>query len=196
MDRAVCRCGFSEFCRGFSLNFVATGRSYAAKTITFRPHEWRRLKTLTSFRTVPLWPQLEEILRAYVFGGDGPPGELLFPSHRTPRKEKPDDRPAEAMLADVRKTLDAIARRAGWKEGEIRTKAFRHTYTATRLQTLDRGAPVSVWTVGRELGHGGDAMVRKVYGHLGELRHRAEVVEYRVEQHLERLTERLEKMGV
>jgi hypothetical protein len=26
------RCGFSEFCRGFSLNFVATGRSYAASS--------------------------------------------------------------------------------------------------------------------------------------------------------------------
>jgi hypothetical protein len=26
-------------------------------------------------------------------------------------------------------------------------------------------------------------MVTKVYGHLGEVRHRSEVVEYRVEQH-------------
>lgn len=33
------------------------------KTITFRPHPWRRLKTLTSHRVVPLWPQLEKILR-------------------------------------------------------------------------------------------------------------------------------------
>src|SRR5690606_25375778 len=36
--------------------------SFDRKTITFRPNRWRRLKTGTSFRTVPLWPQLETIL--------------------------------------------------------------------------------------------------------------------------------------
>ena len=51
------------------------------------------------------------------------------------------------------------------------------------FQTLDQGAPVSVFTVAREMGHGGDSMVRLVYGHLGTVRHRAEVVEYRIEQH-------------
>ena len=30
-------------------------------------------------------------------------------------------------------------------------------------------------------------MVRRVYGHVGMVRHRAEVVEYRVEQHCEAL---------
>jgi hypothetical protein len=59
------------------------------------------------------------------------------------------------------------------------------------LQTLDRGAPVSPYTVGKELGHGGDALVRRVYGHLGDTRHRAEVVEYRVEQHAAKLKDRL-----
>jgi len=49
---------------------------------------------------------------------------------------------------------------------------------------LDNGAPVSVFTVGRELGHGGDSLVKKVYAHLGTVRHRAEAVEYRVSQHL------------
>ncbi len=34
-------------------------------------------------------------------------------------------------------------------------------------------------------------MVRRVYGHLGQVRHRAEAVEYRVEQHLTKLGERL-----
>jgi integrase len=68
---------------------------------------------------------------------------------------------------------------------------FRHTYTAARLQTLDAGAPVSVYTVAKELGHGGEAMVRQVYGHLGDVRHRAGVVEYRVEQHAATLKDRL-----
>jgi integrase len=47
---------------------------------------------------------------------------------------------------------------------------FRHTYCAARLQTLDQGAPVSVYTVAKELGHGGETMVRRVYGHLGHVR--------------------------
>src|SRR5690348_18433048 len=75
-----------------------------------------------------------------------------------------------------------------------RSKMFRHTYCASRLQTLDQGAPVSIYTVARELGHGGDSMVKRVYGHLGTVRHRAEVVEYRVEQHVNALGERLNQL--
>jgi len=60
---------------------------------------------------------------------------------------------------------------------------FRHTYASARLQTMDHGAPVSIFTVSRELGHGSEALVKRIYGHLGTLRHRARVVEYRVEQH-------------
>jgi len=55
---------------------------------------------------------------------------------------------------------------------------FRHTYCSARLQTLDRGAPVSTDTVRRELGHGSASLVEKVYGHLGNVRARGEVVEY------------------
>ncbi len=156
--------------------------SFDRRTVTFRPNNWRRLKTSTSFRSVPLFPQLEEILRLWVFGVDRPPGKLLFPSYRTGR---------EAMATDFRKLLDAVAERAGWKAGEIRSKMFRHTYCAARLQTLDQGAPVSIYTVARELGHGGDSMVKRVYGHLGSVRHRAEAVEYRVEQHAKTLGGRL-----
>jgi integrase len=156
--------------------------SFDRKTITFRPNQWRRLKTATSHRSVPLWPQLEESLREYVFGAAAPPGRLLFPSFRTGQ---------EAMLTDFRKLLDAMAERAGWRRGEIRSKMFRHTYCAARLQTLDRGAPVSEFTVARELGHGGEAMVRRVYGHLGQVRHRAEEVEYRIEAFQDKLKGRL-----
>jgi integrase len=77
---------------------------------------------------------------------------------------------------------------------------FRHTYCAARLQSLDHGAPVRVYTVTKELGHGRESMVRRVYGHLGEVRHRAEVVEYRLEQHAAKLRDRLaavqERLGV
>src|SRR5690606_15050433 len=156
--------------------------SFDRRTITFRPNEHRRLKTLTSHRTVPMHPQLEGILRQYVFGGQGPISGLLFPATRLPKSAK--ERHEPKMITDWRKSLDAIAERAGWKEGEIRTKAFRHTYCAARLQTLDSGAPVSVYTVAKELGHGGDSMVRRVYGHLGTIRHRSEHVEFRVENYL------------
>lgn len=155
--------------------------NFERKTITFRPNEWRRLKTTTSHRTVPMWPQLETILRDYL-RQSARAGGLLFPS---PRAEE------DAMVTDFRKALDAVAERAGWKEGEVRSKAFRHTYCAARLQTLDNGAPVSIYTVGRELGHGGEALVKRVYGHLGEVRHRSEVVEYRVEQHKRKLKAKL-----
>src|SRR5712664_2416172 len=100
----------------------------------------------------------------------------------------------QAMLTDFRKLLDVVAVRAGWKPGEIRSKMFRHTYCAARLQTVDGGAPVSTYTVSREMGHGGEAMVRRVYGHLGQVRHRAEAVEYRVEQHAAKLGARLEAL--
>ncbi len=158
--------------------------NFDRKTVTFRPNEWRRLKTRTSHRTVPLWPQLEPILRDYLRSGSRA-GGLLFPSQRLG---------GNGMISDFRKILDVVAERAGWKAGEVRSKAFRHTYCAARLQTLDRGAPVSAFVVGKELGHGGDALVRRVYGHMGTVRHRAEVVEYRVEQHVAALTARLTLM--
>lgn len=152
--------------------------SFDRRTVTFRPTASRRLKTAQSFRTVPLWPQLEAILRDYIFGADAPPGRLLFPSPASARSGQ------EQQLTDIRKLLDAVAARAGWAAGTIRAYIFRHTYCAARLQTLDHGAPVSPFTVGREMGHGGTALVHRVYGHLGQHPHRSEVVEYRVEQHL------------
>jgi integrase len=160
--------------------------NFERKTITFRPNNWRRLKTRTSHRTVPMWPQLEAILAGYL--RDTPRvGGLLFPSPRLN---------GAGMVSDFRKALDAVAERAGWKVGEVRSKAFRHTYCAARLQSLDNGAPVSIYTVGKELGHGGEALVKRVYGHLGTVRHRAEVIEYRVEQHERQIAEGLRLLRI
>ncbi len=131
---------------------------------------------------MPLWLQLEEILRPYVFSTDRPPSSLLFPSFKTGR---------EAMLTHARKSLDDVAGRAGYQPRELNVYVFRHTYCAARLQTLDGGALVSAFTVARELGYGGEAMVRRVYGRLGQVRHRTDVVEYRVEQHVAKLEARL-----
>ncbi|MCH7564323.1 MAG: hypothetical protein IH968_10925 [Gemmatimonadetes bacterium] len=129
-----------------------------------------------------MWPQLREALQAYVFGV-GKVSGLLFPSPI-----------GGGMLQDLRKMLNATGKRASFTGGEITSKMFRHTYCAARLQTLDRGAPVSPWTVAREMGHGGRSLTDRVYGHLGDVRHRSEVVEYRVEQHKAALSERLEAL--
>lgn len=56
-------------------------------------------------------------------------------------------------------------------------------------------APVPTYTVARELGPV-EAMVRRVYRHLGEVRHCSEVVEYRVAQQLEQAGERLKRPGI
>jgi len=137
--------------------------SLTQHTVTFRFHDHRRLKNAGSARTVKLWPQLEEILREY-FREERPHGDsrLLFPSFRTGK---------EAPLTDFRKLLRQVLKLA---DPPIRTrlgkritpKIFRHTYCAARLGTVEHGAFVSAYTVGKELGHGGDGMVKRVYGHL------------------------------
>lgn len=162
--------------------------SFQRKTATFRPNDWRRLKTRTSHRPVRLWPQLEAILRAYLLQREreGGLGSLLFPSVRG--KE-------ETMIRDLRKALDAVAKRAGWKAGDIRLTMLRHAYCAARLQSLDGGAPVAPWTVARELGHSSTDMVERIYGHLGQVRHRGEGVAFHVADHKEILHERLEALG-
>ncbi len=146
--------------------------SFQRKTITFRPNDWRRLKTRTSHRVVPLPPQLEEILRAYLLAREqeAPLGSLLFPSARGE---------GEGLIRDIRKALDHVSERAGWQKGEVRTKAFRHSFCAAALQLLDRGHPISPWTVAKWMGHGGQSLVDRIYGHLGEVRHRGETLEYR-----------------
>jgi hypothetical protein len=59
---------------------------------------------------------------------------------------------------------------------------------------MDRGPPLAGWTVSGELGHSSTAMVERVYKKPGQVRSRADVVEYRVEQQREKLQKRLEAM--
>ena len=51
--------------------------------------------------------------------------------------------------------------------------------------------PVSHDAVAREMGHGGTELVRRIYGHRARDPHRANEVAYRVDEHREKLTERL-----
>ncbi len=171
-------------------------------TITFQPHPWHkggRLKTGGAERTIPLWPQLGEILQGYLEAHRQQlKGEVLFPSPHVAA-----DRP----LTDLRDLLDRVAVRAGlltpvldsktgkqaraatgqlmWAGQRVRTRVFRQTYCAARLQTLDHGRPVSLYTVAQELGHESEEMVRRVYARLGKSRHRADAPEFRPEQWFE-----------
>lgn len=134
---------------------------------------------------VPPWPQLLEILRPILNNVMRPPTTLLFPS---PRNGKP--------LTSLRHTLKRLLKTLGWTEAKLeKWYGLRHTYTAARLQTLDHGAPVAPYTVAREFGHKGLAMIQKVYGHLGQQPQRSEVVEHRLEQHLTKLGEVMEALG-
>lgn len=96
------------------------------------------------------------------------------------------------MVTDLRRALDAIGERAGFLGGHVRLHLLRHTYTAARIQTLDRGAPVALYTVARELGHRSTNMIEDRYGHLHDRAFLggAAVVEYRVEAHAEALRNR------
>ena len=181
---------------------------FDAETVTFRPHPWHkggRLKTAGAERTIQLWPQLYEILAEYLESYRCRlPGEVLFPSPHVKV-----DRP----LTDLRDLLDRIAVRAGflvplvdprtgkprrrasgqpmWSGRRVRTRMFRQTYCAARLQTLDQGRPVSVYTIAQELGHESGEMVRRVYARLGKVRHRAEAPEFRPEHWFEERDGRL-----
>ena len=155
--------------------------------VYIRPNDWRRLKTRGSKRTVPLWPQLKEILSEYILERERTGGldSLLFPSGRSG---------GEKMVRDVRKALDHIGERAGFPRGFIRLHMLRHTYAAARIQTCDRGRPVALYTVARELGHKGTEMLEDRYAHLHDATEAGdpEVVEYRVEHHQSTIKEKLE----
>ena len=109
-----------------------------ARAVTFVP-SWR-LKTAASFNTDNRCGGWKKSAWPCGVAANHPPNRLLFPSYRTGQ---------EAMVTDFRKLLDAVAVRAGWKPGEIRSKMFRHSYCAARLQTLDQGAPVSEYLMPR-----------------------------------------------
>lgn len=106
----------------------------------------RGTKTRGSVRTVPLHPQLADILHPYVQRLRRRSGPLF-----TGRKDGP--------FGTWTGTLDAIAARVGYAPGEVRTRRFRVSY-ATHRSTCDG---VDSNTVRLELGHGSLAMMERVY---------------------------------
>ena len=82
-----------------------------------------------------------------------------------------------------------------FEAGSVRLHQLRHTYTATQIQTLDRGAPVALYTVAREPGHKSQAMIEKRYGHMHDRTAGAEDVSFRIEAHRETVADRLALLG-
>ncbi len=155
--------------------------------IRYRPNGWYRLKgkRRAAERTVQLWPDLRDILAKYVERYNRR-DELSTNTRRTTRYEGTSEPrrtllfPSEdgGMLRDLRGSIEKAVQAAGI-EKRVTFHTLRHTYGATRMQTLDNGAPVSPFTVMKELGHSSLKMIEEVYGHLQDQRHRSDVVEYR-----------------
>ena len=172
---------------------VRDGKEHADGLIQIRPNRWRRLKTPKSTRSVRMWPQLAAILRPYLdrrfLAGAPAPDALLFVSPKTGEK-----------LDDGRSLLDAVAGRLGWADRSIRARMFRPSYATARLMTLEHGAPVSLWTVSGELGHGSLAMLEQRYGRIDRSAIHADVVrfdwhDYATEPKAARLYRRLGLLG-
>lgn len=142
--------------------------AFERRRVFFRPNGTRLLKTPTSKRAVPLWPRLEAILRAYLRANPRIGEVLLFDSLRSKRG---------GLTSGWDYRLRKLKKDAQLRQ-RVTIKSFRHAYASARLQTLDRGEPVSPFTVTRELGHKSTAMLDSVYAHLGEFRHRAEIVDF------------------
>jgi integrase len=157
--------------------------SFERGVVSIRRNQWRGLKTKRSRREVPMWPQLREILLAYLNGPHAPKGKLLFPSPRHTQ---------ERMIDDLRKPLSRIALAAGFSAGDLHPLVFRHTYATTRRLTVDRVftvdgsvgfAPVNEKVIEQEMGHATGRLLQLIYTHLPRVPWRSEVVEYRLEQH-------------
>lgn len=106
----------------------------------------RGTKTRNSTRTVPMHPQLAEILWSHLKILGRSYG-LVFSSHDG------------GILGRWAGTLDLVAARVGYLPGEIRTRMFRVSYATYRL-TCDG---VDVNSVRTELGHNSLAMLERVY---------------------------------
>lgn len=145
------------------------GSAAALGYVVVQPNVWseRRLKTEYRARRIPLWPDCAAVLGEYT--RDMLPEAPLFPSPRLPG----------IPIATVRRAFATVLQRSGIDQ-KITPYWLRHTYASHRLQTLEGGAPIALFSVARELGHASTRMLEQHYGHLILDRSaRSEVVTYR-----------------
>lgn len=145
------------------------GTQHSDGMVVVEPNQWsgQRLKTEYRPRRVPLWPECAAVLADYV--SDMHPSSPLFPS---PKR-------AHEPVRGVRRAFQSVVEKAEL-DAAVTPYWLRHTYASHRIQTLEGGAPVTLFTVSRELGHASTQMVEEFYGHLLQNRTvRGEVVSYR-----------------
>jgi integrase len=138
-------------------------------------------KTEASNRTMPMHPQLREILLPYVQRLGLSSGYLFATGSGEP-------------IRDWRSVLDTIAVRAGFPKGHVRTRVFRTSYITHRLACTDHGAPIDAYQVAREVGHSSLAMIMRVYGRVQRRRVRMEELAFRTDAVGSHLAARLEAL--
>lgn len=124
-------------------------------------------------------PQLYEILLPYIESLGRTTGYVFANADGDP-------------FGDWRKTLDAIAERAGFEKGSVRTRMFRTSYITHRLASIDHGAPIEPYKVAREVGHNSLKMIMRVYGRVQRRRVRMEEFAFRSDAIGPRMRERLD----
>ena len=97
----------------------------------------------------------------------------------------------EALVTDSREMLDAAAARR-LEGGRDPLEGVSPHLLCRPTPNPRQRAPIGIFWLVR--GHGGDALVKGIYGHVGETRRCGEVVEYRIEQHEVKLGERFERL--
>lgn len=142
----------------------------------------RGTKTEGSDRTMPMHPQLREILYPYV-QRLGRTGGYLFMTD------------ADEPFGDWRKTLDAICARAGFPKGTVRTRMFRTSYITHRLACIDQGAPIEPYKVAREVGHNSLKMIMRIYGRVQRRRVRMTEFAFRLEAIGPHMQDRLQALN-
>ena len=180
--RAALACGLLTGGRHWEvMGLLVTDISFESETLSFEPRADRALKNRGSARTIPLWPQLAATLRQFLNRREG----LVTAGKAMPSKYLFAVLTGRSFVQDIGKSfarIPTVAGLAGKFDGEA-WRVLRRTYATARLQTTDADKPIAEYVVERELGHGSGEMLRRVYGKVGRNRHRAEFVEYRVEQH-------------
>ncbi len=151
---------------------------FRRKLVRIVSNRWRPIKD-NDERSIPMWPDFERDIRRHLETGPRSTS-LVFVGHGRTGEEQ--------MITSYHKAFQrakwAAAARLGEALGakfltkEINPRVFRVTYCSARLQTLDNDKPVASWTVEAEMGHDSGKMIKRVYGRIGEMRHRSAVVEY------------------
>jgi len=148
----------ADLCRGLMYSGARLGEMHRA---TWACVDWERrlvhipgVKTVTSERIIPLFPDLEELLKKVQ-------ARRVAAAAWKP-DAKPETEPHDKIfqMSECQRTIDAAASRSG--APRITHHDFRHLFATICIES-----GVDIPTVSRWLGHAdGGALAMKTYGHL------------------------------